>query len=135
MFPDLSYLLHYLIGTQPDNWTSIFKTFGLMLVLAILSAAWVLYLELKRKANEGLLKPQKVKVVVGKPATAWELVSNGIFGFIIGFKLLYVSQNFPEFQADPAAVILSSKGIWWAGVLAKPNFIHQFLQKKLWKVL
>ncbi len=131
MFPDLSYILHYLIGTQPDNWTSIFKTFGLLLVLAILSAAWVLYLELKRKAGEGLFKPQKVKIVVGKPATTWEIASNGIFGFILGFKLLYVFQNFSEFQMDPAGVILSSKGVFWAGLLLAGVFAFwRYWEKK-----
>lgn len=131
MFPDLSYMLHALIGTQPDNWTSIFKTFGLMLVLAILSAAWVLFIELKRKADEGLFKPQKVKVVVGEPATTWELISNGIFGFILGFKLLYIFQNFPEFQMDPAGVILSTKGVWWAGILLAAVFAYwRYWEKK-----
>jgi prolipoprotein diacylglyceryl transferase len=117
MYPDLSYLLHDLFGTQPDNWTSIFKTFGMMLVVSILLAAVLFYLELKRKAQEGIYKPEKVKVVVGKPATAWELVSNGIFGFIVGFKVLYIVQNFAEFKQDAAGVLLSSKGNWLAGLL------------------
>ena len=34
MYPNLSYLLHDLIGTDPDNWTSIFQTFGLLMALA-----------------------------------------------------------------------------------------------------
>ncbi|MEZ4982742.1 MAG: hypothetical protein R2769_14385 [Saprospiraceae bacterium] len=43
MYPDLSYLFHDWFGTQPDNALSIFKMFGLMLVLAIFTAAWFLY--------------------------------------------------------------------------------------------
>jgi phosphatidylglycerol---prolipoprotein diacylglyceryl transferase len=116
MYPDLSYLLHDLFGTQPDNWTSIFKTFGMMLVISILSAAWFFYIELKRKANEGIYQPTKAKVITGQPATAWELVSNGIFGFILGFKLVYLVQHFDEFQQDAAAVLLSGKGNWLAGI-------------------
>lgn len=116
MFPDLSYILHFLIGTEPDNWTSIFKTFGLLLVLAILSAAWTLHYLLKKKAEKGIFKPEKVKVKIGEPASIWDLVSNGFFGFILGFKGVYVFQNFAEFQADPASVVLSSKGVAWAGI-------------------
>lgn len=116
MYPDLSYLLHDLFGTQPDNWTSIFKTFGMMLVVGILSAAWLFYLELKRKAEEGIYQPTMEKVTIGKPASAWELISNGIFGFLIGFKLLYIFQHFAEFQQDAAGVLLSGKGNWLAGI-------------------
>ena len=117
MFPDLSYLFSYLFGTEPDNWLSIFKTFGLLLVLSILSAAWVLHFLLKKKSEQGIFKAEKVKVTVGKPASVWDLVSNGIFGFILGFKFVYIFQNFAEFQADPASVILSLKGVGWAGIL------------------
>ena len=117
MYPDLSYFLHYLLGTQPDNWTSIFKTFGLFLVLAILGAAYVLSLELKRKEKEGLLRPSPMKITEGLPASWGELLSNTIFGFILGFKLIYIAQNFPEFQQDPAGVVLSGKGNFLAGII------------------
>ena len=111
MFPDLSYIFNFLFGTATDNWTSIFKTFGLLLVFAILSAAWVLYYLLKKKAEQGIFTPEKVKVKIGEPASIWDMASNGIFGFILGFKLVYIFQNFAEFQADPASVVLSSKGV------------------------
>lgn len=110
MYPDLSYFFHDIFGTQPDNWTSIFKTFGLFLVLAILSAAWMLFMELKRKADEGKFTPEKVKTIIGAPATPWEIISNGIFGFILGWKVSYIAKNFEEFQIDPAALAFSSKG-------------------------
>ena len=55
MYPDLSYLLHDLIGTDVDNWASIFKTFGLLLACTFLASAWYVKAELKRKEEEGLL--------------------------------------------------------------------------------
>ena len=117
MYPDLSYFFHDLFGTTPDNWTSIFKTFGLFLVLAILSAAYILFIELKRKEKVGLLKPGTMTVVEGKPASIGEILSNALFGFILGFKLLYIFQNFSEFQADAGGVVLSAKGNWLGGVI------------------
>lgn len=116
MYPDLSYLFHDIFGTQPDNWTSVFKTFGVMLVVSILAAAWFFYLELKRKAEEGIYQPSVVKTTIGEPATVWEIASNALFGFVLGFKLVYIFQHFGEFQQDAAAVLLSSKGNWPAGV-------------------
>ena len=117
MYPDLSYILHALIGTQPDNWTSIFKTFGLLLVLAILSAALFLYWELKRKADEGIFKADKVKFIEGEAPKLWDVLANGFFGFVIGLKGVYIAQHFSEFQNDPAGVLLSSKGNWAIGLV------------------
>jgi hypothetical protein len=117
MYPDLSYLLHDLFGTQPDNWTSIFKTFGMLLVISILSAAYFFYKGLKRKADQGIYQATKVKTMTGQAATPWELVSNGIFGFLLGFKLLYIVQHFEEFQADAAGVMFSKDGNWLAGII------------------
>ncbi len=122
MYPDLSYLLHDLFGTQPDNWTSVFKTFGLLLVISILLAAWLFYLELKRMAGAGVYKPEIVKTRVGMPASPWEIASNALFGFLLGFKGVYVAQHFAEFQADAAGVLLSGKGHLLAGILGAALF-------------
>ncbi len=117
MYPDLSYLFHDLFGTPADNWLSIFKTFGLFLVLAILSAAFILYRELKRKAKEGLFKPEKVKVKLGEPASPAEIASSGIWGFLLGYKGLHAYQNFGQLQADAASVLLNLEGSWLGGLL------------------
>lgn len=117
MYPDLSYILHAIFGTEPDNWTSIVKTFGLFLVIAILTGAFFLNLELKRKELDGTLKPNKVTVKVGEGASIWEILNNAIFGFILGFKVPYIYQNFVAFQLDPAGLIFSAQGYWLVGFL------------------
>lgn len=117
MYPDLSYLFHDLFGTPADNWLSIFKTFGLLLVLAIISAAFILYHELKRKAREGIFEPQKEKIELGRPPTNAEIASNGIWGFILGFKGVYAYQNFAALKADAAEVLLSTAGSWGGGLV------------------
>ncbi|HHM20568.1 MAG TPA: hypothetical protein ENJ20_00970, partial [Bacteroidetes bacterium] len=122
MYPDLSYLFHDLFGTARDNWASIFKTFGVMLMFAFLTAAWFFRKELKRKAKEGIYQPAKVKIVHGQPAKWSELISNILFGFILGFKGLYIFHNFTEFQRDAAGVLLSAKGDWLAGLVVAVLF-------------
>lgn len=117
MYPDLSYLFHDLLGSSPDNWLSVFKTFGLMLVLAILAGSQLLYLELRRKAREGLFQPEKVKEVVGRGPVVTEIVSNAVFGFIFGAKLLYIFGHFEEFKANAAGVLFSLKGSLGGGIL------------------
>lgn len=122
MYPDLSYLLHDLFGTQPDNWASIFKTFGLLMVISILVGAWLLFLELKRRQEAGLLTGTKVKIVEGLPAQPSELIWNGLIGFVVGYKLLYLIQNMADFQANPSAVLISREGSWIGGLIGLAAF-------------
>jgi len=117
MYPDLSYILHDLIGTDVDNAFSIVKTFGLMLAIAILTSAYFLNLELKRKEKQGLLGATLVKTKVGEPASVSELLLNAIFGFMLGFKVVHIALNFSEFQADAPGFIFSTKGNMIAGIL------------------
>jgi phosphatidylglycerol:prolipoprotein diacylglycerol transferase len=122
MYPDLSYLFHDVLGTAPDNWLSVFKTFGVFLILAFIASAYVLNLELKRKEKEGLLHGFTEKERIGFPATWQEIATNALFGFIIGFKLPYIAQHFEEFRPDPASIILSGKGTWLWGIVAAAVF-------------
>lgn len=117
MYPDLSYLAHALFGTQPDNWLSIFKTFGFFLAIAFLTSAVVYYIELKRKAREGFFVPTKTTVTEGLPATPGEIISNAVVGLLMAGKGFYAYQHYDTFRVDPASVILSGKMHWVAGIL------------------
>ncbi len=117
MYPDLSYILHGLLGTDVDNAFSIVKTFGLLLAIAILTSAYFLNLELKRKEKQGLLGATLVKTVVGEPAAISELIINALFGFLLGFKVVHIALNFSEFQADAPGFLFSAKGNVLAGIL------------------
>ena len=117
MYPNLSYLLHDLIGTDPDNWTSIFQTFGLFMALAFLSAAWNLYSELRRKEKQGFLTFTPQKIRIGDPVKPLDIVINGLIGFLVGFKLLYIYQNFDAVKADMPGTIFSSKGSIVGGIV------------------
>lgn len=131
MYPDFSYILHALIGTAPDNGFSVIKTFGLFLVLAILSAAYPFYKEMIRKEKEGLLQPTTKKIIVGGMATPMELLLNGILGLFLFAKVSYIFQHFQEFRVDPASVLLSLKGNWLLGVLGAGIFAAmKFWDKK-----
>ena len=75
MYPDLSYILHALFGTSPDNAFSIVKTFGLLLSLAVFCSGWMLYYELIRKEAAGQITGRIESVVVYKPVDWTETVS------------------------------------------------------------
>lgn len=121
MYPDLSYFLHDLIGTDPDNWTSIFKTFGLFLGLCIFSGAYILYKEFQRKESEGILTPSVIDQQSSKRKIWIDIIMNGLIGGFFAFKLPFILSHFEEFKEDPAAMVFSSKGnvlIGLAGVIA-----------------
>ena len=122
MYPNLSYFLHDLIGTEPDNWASVFQTFGLFMALAFLSAAWNLNAELRRKERMGLLHPTEQKVTIGKPANLLDVIFNGFIGFLVGFKLAYIYQHFDEFKASAPDLIFSSKGNILGGIVVALAF-------------
>ena len=63
MYPDLSYILHELFGTSPDNAFSLVKTFGLMLGLAIAASGWVLSFELRRKEALGQIRGRVENII------------------------------------------------------------------------
>ncbi len=129
MYPGLTDLFNDLFGTTFR--VSFPPMFGTLVAISFLLAAWVIRMELKRKESEGLLKTFKRSIVTGKPASFSELFWNGLFGFLIGFKLVYIFQNSQEFFSDPPSVLLSSKGNFLAGVLTAALFVYlKYREKK-----
>jgi prolipoprotein diacylglyceryltransferase len=128
MYPDLSYLFHDLFGTEVDNWTSIFKSFGLMLAMAFLACSWLLKSELKRLEGLGLIKSLVVKNPEKEKTSITSLVTNALVTAILFAKIPYVINHFDEFKGDPASVIFSSKGSWLIGLLVGAAFgIYEYM--------
>jgi len=64
MYPDLSYFFHDVFGTAVDNWSSMFKTFGIFLALTFFSAFILIRKELRRKEADGSI-PQLSSISKG----------------------------------------------------------------------
>ena len=86
MYPNLYYVFKDWFGVH-WNGLKILNTFGLMVAFSFIAAAIVITSELRRKEKQGLLFPREETITVGRPASLWELIFNGIVGFIFGFKL------------------------------------------------
>jgi phosphatidylglycerol:prolipoprotein diacylglycerol transferase len=115
MYPTFSDLLYDLIGIQIPL---PIQMFGLMVAISFLVGNYIIGLELKRKYSEGLLSTHTTTVIEGLPATKMELLSNAIFGYIIGFKLFFLIGNYAQFTANPQAALLSFEGSFWGGILS-----------------
>ncbi|MEX2379572.1 MAG: prolipoprotein diacylglyceryl transferase family protein [Vicingaceae bacterium] len=114
MYPTVSDMIKDLFGLDIPL---PFPTFGFLVAISFLVAAYLFTLELKRKEKIGWLKSQKIKVKVGEKATTNELIINAVIGFIIGFKLLEAFANYSDLVANPQGFIFSSRGNFFGGIL------------------
>ena len=117
MYPDLSYILHDILGTPVDNWASVVQSFGLFLTLAITISGFVLYSEFKRYERLGIFKGVAEKEMIGEGPKLIPILINALVGFVIGYKILYIILDFAAFKNDAAGVILSSKGNLIGGII------------------
>ncbi|WP_443946906.1 prolipoprotein diacylglyceryl transferase [Pedobacter sp. AW1-32] len=120
MFPTVSHFLEYLFGI---NLPLPFNTFGVFVAIAFVAGYWAFTEELKRKEALGVVKAFHKKMIIGKPATTNELIMNGLFGFVIGYKLVYALLNYSLFVSDAQTVLMSAKGnllggLFFAGLFA-----------------
>lgn len=127
MFPTVSHFLEYLFGIQIPL---PFNTFGVFVALAFIAGYWAFTQEFKRKEALGILRPQKRIVTVGNPATTTELALNGIFGFLIGYKLVYAALNYKLFVSDAQAVLLSLQGNFFGGLFFAGLFAYWDYKEK-----
>lgn len=116
MYPNLYYFLYKAFGIeQPWGWTRYVNTFGFFVALSFIAAALVLAAELRRMEKAGWIFPREEALMVGRPASISELVLNGLFGFLVGYKIVGIFFN--DNDISPQDFIFSSRGNWLAGIV------------------
>ena len=107
MYPNISFFLQDAFGI---NIPLPIQTFGFFVALAFILSSWTLSLELKRKEKEGLISPFNQEKLIGKPFSLFTFMLASFVGFLIGFKLLYIFNDYSFFVNNPQQVILSTEG-------------------------
>lgn len=116
MYPGLTDIVNDLFGTRIDIHFP--PTFGSMVAISFLLAAWTLGKELARRESMGLLPIRSMTVTKGGPASFGDIFWNFIFGLMLGGKIGMAVLDKDIFFADPQSAILSLQGRWGIGILA-----------------
>lgn len=130
MYPNLRYAFY--------DWTKIdiaalalIQTYGFVLALSFLLSGWLLYKELKRREDAGLLEGVQTEIRVGGPLSLLELILNPLIGAALGFKLVYALMNPGLFSGSEANEVIFSTahGSYWGAAI----FAALFLGWKIWE--
>ena len=79
-------------------------------------SSWLLSAELKRMQISGLFKARTIEVWKGRPAPWHEILTNAFFGFLIGWKFLYLLLG-PSEDIEPREILFSMRGYWALGLI------------------
>jgi len=89
-----------------------------------MAAYWAFMQEFKRKEKSGYIHKYEKTVIIGAPATIGELAGNGLFGFILFYKLIDSVLNYKLLLADTQGFILSLRGNWIGGIIGGAAFAY-----------
>lgn len=120
MYPNLYYAFKDLFGIE-INGLKLINSFGFFVALSFIFSAWILSMELRRKQQQGLFQFTEEKIKIGEPASLTELITNGIMGFLFGYKIIGAF-TIKDALLDPQAFILSGEGNFLTGMLAALGF-------------
>jgi prolipoprotein diacylglyceryltransferase len=95
------------------------NSFGFFVALAFVTASFLLTLEIKRKTQLGIFKPERRIHMVGEAPKLLDIIGQGIFWFIVGWKLIYLLLNSAalfEAGSTPQRHIFSGEGYLLLGI-------------------
>jgi prolipoprotein diacylglyceryltransferase len=121
MYPTIYHAVKDLFGADIPA-LKIFQSFGFFVAIAFLIAGYFFAAELRRKEREGLVSATTRKVMKGERASQADLITNGIFGFLVGYKLIGFIWNYSSLSNNPREYMLSLQGSIVGGIILAITF-------------
>lgn len=115
MYPTLYHFFQSVFGHAPE-FLRIVNTFGFFVALSIAAAYWVMNKELARKTDLGFFASQKINYLKGKPYPISDYIVNGIFAFIIGYKVIWIATKVSK-SFSLQDHLATTEGSIWLGLL------------------
>ena len=109
MYPTIYHALLDLTGLDIP-FLKFANSFGFFVAIAFFIAAWTFGKELTRMQYNGSIRKTWKEVQVGAPASISEMLSNGFFGALVGWKGGYLFMHYAEATSNPQAFLISTKG-------------------------
>lgn len=132
MYPRISDFINDILGT---NINLPIQSYGFFLALAFLVAALLLKSELARKEKLGLIKSTIKRSLIGKPASALELILTFIISLFIGYKISGIVVYYDLMVANPQDFVFSPEGSFIGGILIAIAFtFYQYYYKNKQKL-
>jgi phosphatidylglycerol---prolipoprotein diacylglyceryl transferase len=112
MYPDLSYFFNDFFNTPIDNWTSVFKTNGVLLAFTFGICSIVLKNELKRREAIGLIKNINPSQLIQWAENSFLIALSAV----TGYKMVHIALNLNAFKSNSRGMILSWEGNIYGGL-------------------
>ncbi|MFI5149558.1 MAG: prolipoprotein diacylglyceryl transferase [Bacteroidia bacterium] len=119
MYPTIYDAFKDLLGSHMPSWLSwlkILQSFGFFVAISFLLAGYYFAKELRRKEQEGILHSTTRKILKGERASQSELITNGVLGFLVGYKLLGLILGGAEVGDNPRDFMMSTQGSLLGGI-------------------
>lgn len=121
-----------------ENLTGIFiplpiQTFGLFIVLAFLTGRYFIKAQFLRLESLGFLKEVKIPQDTKTTNILLDYLFNGLISFLLGYKAIYIVQNYKLFSESPQKILLSSDGSIVLGLvflIINMAYIYSFYKKE-----
>jgi prolipoprotein diacylglyceryltransferase len=114
MYPTLADFLRDIFGDSLPlglfKFLHVFNSFGILMALSFIAAAYVLKKELARMLQAKQVDPITREIVENEPATTVGYIRNSIAGALLGFKLGLFFTEYNRTTADVQAAFFSKRG-------------------------
>ena len=108
MYPNFYYVFKSFFDVSIPQLKFI-NTFGFFVALGFIVSSIFISKELKRKEKLNFFKYSEEEIIVGTPASIWDLIINFFVGFVLGFKLIAIFFGSIEIN-NPQEYIFSMEG-------------------------